>query len=295
LISYTRTPIKEIIDPVLERAGVRIVVKREDLNHPIVAGNKWWKLKYNLKEAVESGSQTLLTFGGSYSNHIYAVAGAASILGLRSTGVIRGEEFLPLNPTLSFARSKGMTLHYVSRDAYRHKQEPKFVEQLEKTFGKFYLIPEGGTNELAVKGCLEFGEALVSEIDFNYLCLPVGTGGTMAGIVQALRSDQNAIGFSVLKDGGFLEADIRNLLGSERIPRNWRIETRYHFGGYAKTTPQLLAFMEAQLHDQDLPLDQVYTGKTLFGIYDLIARHEIRRGSTVLMVHTGGLQGNLSE
>lgn len=295
MISYTETPIKEIIDPILEGAGVRLLVKREDLNHPFVAGNKWWKLKYNLTKAMEGEGQAILTFGGSFSNHIYAVAAASSLLGLKSIGIIRGEESLPLNPTLNFAKSKGMRLHYVSRDAYRQKQDSKFIPQLEEMFGNFYLIPEGGTNELAVKGCIEFGQILVNEIDFDYLCLPVGTGGTMAGIIQALRNSQTAIGFSVLKDGSFLEAEIRNWLGSKNVSAKWRIETQYHFGGYAKTTPRLLAFMKTRLDEDEMPLDHVYTGKTLFGVYDLIARNEIRRGSTVLMVHTGGLQGNLPE
>ncbi len=294
MIPYTETPIQEIQDPLLAENGIRLLVKREDMNHVEVSGNKWWKLKHNLAQAVEEGGDTLLSFGGAYSNHLYALAGAASILGLRSIGIIRGEEPHPLNATLSYARSRGMHLHFVSREDYRMKSEFSFVQELKERFGDFYLIPEGGTNELAVRGCSEFGAKLVREIDFNYICLPVGTGGTMAGIVKNLRRDQAAIGFSVLKNGGFLEAEVREWIASENSADvNWRIETKYDFGGYAKTTPALGRFIEEQKDRHGIPLDQVYTAKALFGVYDLIRQNEIRNG-VVLMLHTGGLQGATS-
>jgi 1-aminocyclopropane-1-carboxylate deaminase len=265
-------------------------VVREDLNHPVVSGNKWWKLKYNLIRARELGADTLLTMGGAYSNHIHAVAGAAHELGFRSIGMIRGEETLPLNPTLQFAVDRGMQLHYVSRTAYKSRSTPAFIDQLHMRFGEFYFIPEGGTNELAIQGCVEFGDKLVREVDFDVLCLPVGTGGTMAGIVQALRPHQQAIGFSVLKDGGFLEAEVRKWLKS-MVASSWRMETRFHFGGYAKTTKELDSFLDFQETSNRLPLDPVYTSKTLYGIFELVRSGEIPRGSTVLMIHTGGLQG----
>ncbi len=294
MISYTETPIQEIYDPLMAQRGIRLLVKREDLNHAEVSGNKWWKLKHNLARAVEEGAKTLLSFGGAYSNHLYALAGAASILGLRSIGIIRGEESNPLNSTLAYARSRGMHLHFVSREEYRKKSEISFVQQLRERFGNFYLIPEGGTNALAVKGCAEFGEKLVREIDFDYICLPVGTGGTMAGIVKSLQAGQTAIGFSVLKNGGFLEAEVRAwIAGENSVGVNWRIETNYDFGGYAKTTPALVKFIQEQKELHGLPLDQVYTAKALFGIYDLIRRNEIKKG-VVLMLHTGGLQGATS-
>ncbi len=292
MIPYTETPIQEILDPLLERAGIRLLVKREDLNHAQVSGNKWWKLKYNLAQAKEEEADTLLSFGGAYSNHLYALAGASSILGLKSIGIIRGEETHPLNATLTYARSMGMHLHFISREAYRTKSEDYFVKEQNDRFGKFYLIPEGGTNSLAVKGCVEFGEKLVREIDFDYICLPVGTGGTLAGIVSCLRPTQTAIGFSVLKNGGFLEAEVRKWIELRNSASNkWRIETAYDFGGYAKTTPVLGRFIKEQGERHGLALDQVYTAKALFGIYDLIRRNEIRKPSVVLMVHTGGLQG----
>ena len=160
MIKYDKTQIQELKSQIFEQSGVRLLIKREDQNHPFVSGNKWWKLKYNLEEAMKAGHTTLLTFGGAYSNHIYATAAAAHELGLKSIGIIRGEETLPLNPTLSFAKASGMQLHYVSREAYRNKTRISFIEQLHNQFGDFYLIPEGGTNELAVKGCTEFANQL---------------------------------------------------------------------------------------------------------------------------------------
>lgn len=292
MISYTETPVQEIHDPLLLAAGVRLLIKREDMNHGEVSGNKWWKLKYNLEEAVKSKTKTLLSFGGHYSNHIYAVAGAASILGMNSVGIIRGEEVLPLNPTLGYARSRGMTLHYVSREAYRLKTNEEFLHGLLERFGACYVMPEGGTNALAVKGCREFGEKLAREVKFDIVALPVGTGGTLAGIIGGLKKDHQVIGFSALRGGDFLEEEVRRWID----PTNsgspaWRIETRYHFGGYARITQELKGFMDVQRTTHQLPLDHVYTSKALYGLFDMIQGGEIARGSTVLMIHTGGLQG----
>ena len=298
MITYQITPIQEIEDLSLRKAGVRLLIKREDLNHPEISGNKWWKLKYNLAEAICQEKDTLLTFGGSHSNHIYATAAAANILGLRSIGIIRGEESFPLNPTLAFARSKGMQLHYLDRESYREKSDPEKIEEFRTQFGDFFLIPEGGTNELAVKGCKEFGEQLRQESAFDYLCLPVGTGGTMAGMIEALGPLQTIIGFSALKGGGFLEGEVHSLINPARGKdcARWRIETGYHFGGYAKVTKKLREFILLEHKKHGLPLDLVYTAKTLFGIYDLVRKNEIPEGSVILMLHTGGLQGSyLSE
>lgn len=292
MISYTETPVQEIHDPRLHAAGVRLLIKREDMNHLEVSGNKWWKLKYNLEEAVRSKTKTLLSFGGHYSNHIHAVAGAASILGMQSVGIIRGEEVLPLNATLAYARSRGMTLHYVSREAYRLKSNEEFVQRLLERFGACYVLPEGGTNALAVKGCREFGEKLAREVNFDIVALPVGTGGTLAGIIGGLQKGHQVIGFSVLKGGAFLEEEVRRWIDpTNSASPAWRIETRYHFGGYARITEELKRFMDMQWTTHQLPLDHVYTAKALYGLFDMIQGGEIARGSTVLMIHTGGLQG----
>lgn len=285
MLSYTPTPIVEITDPVVERAGIRLLMKREDLNHPLISGNKWWKLKYNLEEAQKQHKKTLLTFGGAYSNHIYATAAAASELGFRSVGIIRGEETLPLNKTLSFARQRGMTLQYVSREQYRDKTSGEFIDRLHDQFGDFYIIPEGGTNELAVKGVTEFAQTLGENVD--YVCCAAGTGGTLAGLIRGLPSKM-MIGFSVLKNGGFLIQDVAQWAGAKK---NWEIVTDYSFGGYAKTNPELEQFIQQFEKENRVPLEHVYTGKMMAGIYDLIQKRYFQKGSTILALHTGGLQG----
>lgn len=289
MLSYKTTPIQEIQHPTLKDAKVRLLIKREDLNHPLVTGNKWWKLKYNLEEAKRLQHKTILTFGGAYSNHIYATAAAAHELKLKSIGIIRGEETLPLNPTLSFASEKGMQLHYVDRESYRTKNSSEFIEHLHSLFGDFYIIPEGGTNVLAVKGVAEFSKTLVP--DFNYLCCSVGTGGTLAGFIRGLHPQKQIIGFSSLKGGDFLKTEVEQYIGGDKS--NWRIETNYHFGGYGKHTQELLTFIDSFEKLHNIPLEQVYTGKMMFGVFDLIRKNYFPEGSTILVIHSGGLQGKL--
>jgi 1-aminocyclopropane-1-carboxylate deaminase len=290
LINYTKSLPIELKSQLFEQNGLKALLKPEYLNHPFVSGNKWWKLKYNLEEAVRNGSTTLLTFGGAYSNHIYATAAAAGELGLNSIGIIRGEETLPLNHTLTFAKKSGMQLHYVSREDYRKKNETSFVQELNDKFGNFYLILEGGTNELAVKGCAEVARQLNDEVDFDYLCLPVGTGGTMAGMIEGLDSSKRILGFSVLKGGEFLEKEIKKFTAKEG---NWQLIRDYHFGGYAKSTPELEKFKTGFEKEFNLPLDLIYTAKMMYGIFDLVQKGFFKKGSAILILHTGGLQGRI--
>jgi len=254
---------------------VKLLLRREDLNHPAVSGNKWWKLKYNLRKARKEGHETLLTFGGAYSNHIRAVAAAAQLTGFKSIGVIRGEETLPLNPSLSFAVQCGMELHYVSRKAYREKN-------IDLTpFGRCCVLPEGGTNEEALRGCEEWGNEL-QKTSFDYVCLAAGTGGTLGGIVRSLPH-QTAVGIPVLK-GNFLEDVVKSFAPD----KNFKMLHDYHFGGYAKSTPELQKFISDFSH-RNIPLEPVYSGKMLFGVMDAIDKGFFDRGSTVLAIHTGGL------
>lgn len=285
MLHYSPTPIQELHDPIFEKAGVRVLIKREDLNHPYVSGNKWWKLKYNLEEAIQRGYNTLLTFGGAYSNHIYATAAASDELGLKSIGIIRGEETLPLNHTLSFAKRKGMELHFVSREMYRKKTEQSFIDSLKNKFGDFYLIPEGGTNELAVKGVAEFAQTFSN--DFDYLCCAVGTGGTMAGLIEGVSDSKKIVGFSSLKGGEFLHDEIQKFTLKRD---NWGVSHDYHFGGYAKITEDLTQFMQHAQEQFKLPLDPIYTSKMMYGIFDLIRKKYFQQGSTIMVVHSGGLQ-----
>lgn len=287
IMLYQPTPIQEIKGE-WNRQQVRLLIKREDMNHPFCSGNKWWKLKYNLEEARTLGHHTLLTFGGAYSNHLYATAAAANELGFKSIGIVRGEEVRPLNATLAFAESCGMKLHFVSRGWYRTKISAESVRELQLLFGDFYLIPEGGTNHLAVKGCTEWAQHLTREVQFTHCCLPVGTGGTMAGLLEGFGADKKVIGFPVLKGAEFLREEVSRF--TQRQPH---FQFQYHFGGYAKTTPTLLDFMSIIETAHGLTLDQVYTAKMMFGVLDLVYQNFFERNATVLMLHTGGLQGRL--
>ena len=286
-----RTPIQEIRDPLFIEKGIRFLVKRDDLNHPVVSGNKFRKLKYNLAQAKLDGHDTLLTFGGAFSNHIYAVSGAGASFGFKTIGIIRGEAHETLNPTLAFVQSQGMHLHYMDRDTYRRKSEPEILEQLEKQFGKCYVLPEGGTNALAIKGCVE----IVSEIDqeFDVITCPVGTGGTLSGLISGLNGTKRIIGFSALK-GDFLKDEVHTLLQGIDVENfsNWSIQTDYHFGGYAKVKPELISFIQEFERDHNIPLEPIYTGKMFYGLFDLIRNDFFERGITIMAVHTGGLQGN---
>jgi 1-aminocyclopropane-1-carboxylate deaminase len=284
LLTYSETPIQEIQNPLFSKAQVRFFIKREDLNHSFISGNKWWKLKYNLEEALHKGKDTLLTFGGAYSNHIYATAAAAREMQLKAVGIIRGEEKMSVNPVIQFARHAGMKLHFVSRAVYRQKHNPDFIEELKRQFGDFYLIPEGGSNELAVKGVQEFAAQLAGK--FDYVCCPVGTGGTLAGLINGFKGSGTVVGFSVLKDGSFLDDEVRRL--GARYD-NWTIQTTFDFGGYAKSTPWLSSFIEGFQKTYNIPIEIVYSGKMMAGVFDLLGKGFFQRGSSILVIHTGGI------
>lgn len=291
LFKKSSTPLQKIEDELLIKNRISLYVKREDLNDPELSGNKLHKLKYNLLKAREENHNTLLTFGGAYSNHIYAVAAAGKRFGFNTIGIIRGEEHLPLNPTLKFAKNCGMKIVYMNRSTYRNKTTDQVITQLKEKFGRFYLIPEGGTNELALKGCAEIINSL--DIHFDTICTACGTGGTIAGLISGLKKGQKAIGFAVLKSAEFLNKDIKKLLGLYNMNclNNWEIKMNYHFGGYAKFTPELINFMNKFESNANIKVEPVYTAKMFFGIYDMINNHHLPEGSTIIALHTGGLQG----
>jgi 1-aminocyclopropane-1-carboxylate deaminase len=266
----------------------QLYIKPEYKGHDHISGNKLRKLKYNLLEARERQQHTILTFGGAFSNHIAAVASVGKEFGFNTIGVIRGEELntkIKENPTLNFAQSCGMQFKFVSRSAYRMKQQSIFIQKLTQEFGDFYMLPEGGTNQLAVKGC----EDILVEGDevYDYICCPVGTGGTIAGIINSSNNSQKILGFPALK-GNFLKNDITKFANKS----NWELINDYHFGGYAKINRELISFINKFKSLYQIPLDPVYTGKMMFGIMNMMETGSIPRNSKVLAIHTGGLQGN---
>ena len=285
------TPLTEINDVRLFESKINLFIKREDLIDPEISGNKWFKLKYNLLEAKKLGYKKILTLGGAYSNHIYSTAAAGKKFGFETIGVIRGEEHLPLNPTLSFAKDCGMKFHYLDRKSYKNKYDELIVKSLKNEYDDFYLVPEGGSNSLAVKGCSEIIPRINKKFDF--ICTACGTGGTLAGMVLGLNSNAKAIGFSVLKGGEFLNNNVKNFLSifNQNNLINWEINLDYHFGGYAKVTDELLEFCHEFTDKHNIEIEPIYTGKMLFGIFDLIKKKYFSEGSTIIALHSGGLQG----
>jgi 1-aminocyclopropane-1-carboxylate deaminase len=290
MLSYRPTPVQVLQHNDWNNAGVNVLIKREDLNHPLVSGNKWWKLKHNLLQATEQGFDTILTFGGAYSNHIYASAAAAKEVGLKSIGLIRGDELHEAdNPTLQFAFSHGMQLHFTSREMYRLKNENQFQQELKNKYGNVFIVPEGGTNALAIQGIKELGKIILSETDFDVLFVAGGTGGTAAGLALAMPDKKIKV-VSALK-GDFLKDEIVSLTQSKN--QHVEVLADYHFGGYARHNQALHDFI-ASWDIAQLPLEHVYTAKVLFAIDDLIKKKYFKEGTKILMLHTGGLQGRLT-
>jgi 1-aminocyclopropane-1-carboxylate deaminase len=264
----------------------QLAIKREDLLGDGISGNKFRKLKYNILEAQKLGVSKIITFGGAYSNHIMAASYIKKLYGIDVIGVIRGEELVDKvqeNPTLKKAQENGMQFHFVSREAYKTKTTEQFISTLKAQYGDFYMLPEGGTNELAIKGCEEI--LSLEDAKYAYICCAVGTGGTLAGLINASLPEQQVIGFSALK-GNFLKDDVSQLVTKQ----NWTIQTDYHFGGYAKVTKELIDFINTFKAETNILLDPIYTAKMLFGIYDLMKSGYFSKNTSILAIHTGGVQ-----
>jgi 1-aminocyclopropane-1-carboxylate deaminase len=277
------SPLQKIENVITRQFGIRLYVKRDDLIHPEITGNKWRKLKYNIEAAHAQKKKTLLTFGGTFSNHITATAAAGKWLGFKTIGVIRGEAHQPLNNSLRFASDCGMELYYVSREAYKNRDLQAIVQQHPIDGGSLYIIPEGGANEYGMQGCREIVQEI--NIPFDYICCACGTGTTIAGMVSALLPNQKAIGIAVLRNNR-LKEEITERFNLHDV--SLKI-VEYAFNGYAKTTPELLAFIRKFYHDHDIRLDYVYTAKMLYGLFDLISKGAFARGTTIVAVHTGGV------
>jgi 1-aminocyclopropane-1-carboxylate deaminase/D-cysteine desulfhydrase-like pyridoxal-dependent ACC family enzyme len=268
---------------------VQLTMKRLDLIHPQISGNKFFKLKYNLLAAKQQNLNQVLTFGGAYSNHIAATAYAAHYFGFQSIGIIRGEELAKqaFNPTLQTAQDFGMQLHFVSRAEYRLRHELEYLQQLKQRYPNTWIIPEGGTNDLAIQGTKEILSADDRE-NYDVICCAVGTGGTIAGIIESSSDQQHILGFSALK-GDFLKHDIQQWTNKT----NWSLTDEYCCGGYAKTNFELLQFMQQFEQQYAVPLEQVYTAKMMMGLFDLIQQGNFPVNTRILAIHTGGLQGRM--
>lgn len=282
----------------LDSCDVVLNVLRLDQIHPGVHGNKWYKLKRNLEQFQRQGATRVLSFGGAWSNHLYALAAAGRYFSLETIALVRGEICQPLNPVLAFAQQQGMKLFPISRSEYRHKHEEHFIAALRSRFGEFQLLPEGGSNLLAVRGCEEIADAIrwQSMDRPRVVALCCGTGATMAGIVSGINAQQQenpprVLGFSVLKAQGYLQAEVQRWLSENQcLPRvNWRVEEGYHCGGYARSNASLNGFLDDFADISSLPLEPVYTGKLMLGVFDMIERGKISPGSEILAIHTGGI------
>lgn len=285
--NFTPSILTKIDDPWLSQYPIELWMKRDDLLHPVISGNKWRKLKYILDHALSLGSDTLISMGGAYSNHLHALAYVGKVLGLKTIGLVRGEQAETLTPSLLDMKAWGMELRFVSRSDYRLLRQYKSHHDLPGLKPRQYWLPEGGAQPLALKGVAE----LLAEIAIPYdtICVPCGTGTTLAGIVEAAPEQVSVLGFAALKNAGFLTAEVEFILSHPR--NNWQINLDYHFGGFAKTNAELSAFIEEVELKTTLPLEPVYTGKMMYAIYDLIKKGYFKPGQRIIAVHTGGLQG----
>lgn len=287
------SPLQVLNDQLFEAAGIKVFAKRDDRIDDEISGNKWRKLKYNIKAA---GHLPILTFGGAFSNHIAATAATCYRLGIKSIGIIRGERTPLLNNTLQQAEDYGMDLYFISRSDYRLKDKPDFIHSLHDRFGDFYFVPEGGANHLGVIGSRE----IVSEIDqlFDYMISAVGTGTTLAGMAIASKPEQKQIGIPVLKNGAFLMDEANGLIreyqhqtNEDKRVENFELFTGYHHGGYARVSDELIEFMRYFNRQHNIKTDPVYSGKSAYAFYDLIKKNYFKKGSTIVWLHCGGLQG----
>jgi len=285
---FTPSPLCQVEDELLTKQHLELWLKRDDLLHPIISGNKWRKLKYTLDHALSIGADTLISMGGAYSNHLHALAYVGKLLGIKTIGYVRGEPGDELTPTLRDVQSWGMELRFVSRTDYRALRHYRQHQDLPGILPNQYWLPEGGAQTLVLQGLAE----MVTEIETAYdvICTPCGTGATLAGIIAAVPEDKQVLGFAALKNADFLFKDVENLLTGSN--KHWDINLAYHFGGFANVNPELLSFIDGLSLNTKIPFEPVYTGKMMYGLFDLIRKHYFQPGQRIIAVHTGGLQGN---
>ena len=276
---------QEIFDAFFKEKEIKVFMRRLDLINSPISGNKYFKLKYNISKALEEKNDTIVTFGGAYSNHILATSIISKEVNIKCIGYIRGEKTLPLNPTLNDAINNGMQIRYISRKEYKRINNEDYLNFLKQKHKNSYIIPEGGTNKLAVKGA----ELIINSDDnFQFICCPIGTGGTISGIINSSSKNQQIIGFSSIKGVNKIIDDIDSFTNKN----NWKINEDYCLGGYAKVSSKLINFIYDFYENKNIALDAVYTAKMMMGIIDLILKNNFPKGSNILAIHTGGIQGN---
>ncbi len=299
LFDTSKASIDELADEQFVQKQVQVYVLRLDNIHPVVSGNKLFKLHYFLEEALSTNQlgntfqKTVVTFGGAYSNHLSATAYACKLLQLKCVGIVRGEKPTHLSQTLQQCTNDGMQLHFISREDYNLKENPAFLQTIENQFGNCLIIPEGGYHPMGAKGAALIME-LISNDNFTHICTASGTATTVAGLLMAAKPAQQIIDVPVLRGLTDINERITFLTGNTDISKNLHQFTDYHFGGYAKKTEALLDFINHCWLQYKLPLDFVYTGKLMFAVIDKIKNNYFTKGSKILCLHTGGLQGNKS-
>lgn len=282
------TPIQQIYSDSFKKRNLFISIKRDDQLHPLLSGNKWRKLKYNLLEMQRLGKTELVTFGGAFSNHIHACAAAGKLFNIQTHGIIRGPHLDSNNPSLQFAAQCGMQLKAVTRLEYKKRHDHDYLTKLQQRFPNAYILPEGGTNQAAIPGCKELAESLP---DHDYLICPTGSGGTLAGLIEGRKTSTEILGIAVLKQAEYLMNEIKALSPKACQQTNWQLLTQFHDGGYGKFSAQLWQFCKQMQSEYQLPLEPIYSGKMMYALWQLIEQDYFPSGSKIIAVHTGGLQG----
>lgn len=287
LHSNYNSPLQSINDSLLTKHQLTVHIKRDDLIHPQISGNKWRKLKYNLEFAKLQGYQEILSFGGAYSNHIHALAYAGRHYGLKTIGIIRGEYHAD-NPTIEQVTSAGMNVEFISRKDYKHRFDDDFLNNLKQLHPKALIIPEGGSNKLALRGLSEMVKEIPTR-NADYIVCPCGSGGTSAGILKALTPNQRLLSIAVLKNVHYLKDEICQLAGNNSQQLEFR--TEFHEGGYGKVTSELISFIDNFYDEHNIQLEPIYSGKMMMGFYELVEQGFFEPNTHITLIHTGGLQG----
>lgn len=286
------SPIEQVDLEVFRQHNLQVFIKRDDLLHPVISGNKIRKLKYNVIAAKEQGYKQILSFGGAYSNHLHALSYACKINNLTSIAIVRGEPQYGQNFTLSWAQHWGMKLNFVDRKTYKRRSDPEFLAALAKQYPQAFIIPEGGSNALALPGVQEIITELDQQVKYDYLFAPVGSGGTLAGLILADNNRHKICGIAVLKQHDYLELEVQRLLGVENnSPKQWKIFNEFHGGGYGKYSPQDADAIVRLNQQTNIPFEPVYSGKMMLALLNLVKQGYFESGSTIMLLHTGGMQG----